>query len=104
MSPFATNIVPFAESPWTTGNQFPSIDTLAIIAKMFYFTASKIASNQNQYMNKSKYLYESPAVTTVEVKAEGVICVSPTAERRSYGVANSGVTEELDGDGNWNWD
>ena len=55
-------------------------------------------------MNKSTFLYESPAMTIVEVNVEGVICVSPTAERRSYGVANSGVTEELDGDGNWNWD
>jgi len=55
-------------------------------------------------MNKSIILYESPAMTIVEVNVEGVICVSPTAERRSYGVANSGVTEELDGDGNWNWD
>lgn len=56
-------------------------------------------------MNKSYILYESPAMTIVEVNVEGVICVSPTAERRSYGVANSDVaSNELDSDGNWNWD
>ena len=57
-------------------------------------------------MEKSKCLYESPAVAIVAVKTEGVICVSPTASRRSYGAANAEVAtnEMMDSDGSWIWD
>jgi len=56
-------------------------------------------------MEKSKCLYECPAVAIVAVKTEGVICVSPTASRRSYGAANADVaTNEMDSDGSWIWD
>ena len=56
-------------------------------------------------MKKCKSLYETPAMTIVEVNPQGVICYSPTATRGSYGEANAGVAaNEKDSDGNWNWD
>lgn len=49
--------------------------------------------------------YTAPTTTVVVMQHTQMLMASGTeANRRSYGTANEGVTDELDSDGSWKWE
>ena len=55
---------------------------------------------------KTRKTYEKPTTTVVELRHRTQLLTgSVQANRSSYGTANDGVnTDELDGDGSWEWE
>lgn len=55
---------------------------------------------------KTRKTYERPTTTVVELRHRTQLLTgSVQANRSSYGTANDGVnTDELDGDGSWEWE
>ena len=55
---------------------------------------------------KTRKTYEKPTTTVVVMQHTQMLMTSGTeANRSSYGTANDGVnTDELDGDGSWEWE
>ena len=54
---------------------------------------------------KTRKTYEKPTMTVVELRHRTQLLTgSVQANRSSYGTANYGVTDELDGDGSWEWE
>lgn len=55
---------------------------------------------------KTRKTYEKPTTMVVVMQHTQLLMASGTeANRRSYGTANEGVdTDELDSDGNWEWE
>ena len=55
---------------------------------------------------KTRKTYEKPTTTVVVMQHTQMLMTSGTeADRSSYGTANYGVdTDELDGDGSWEWE
>ena len=54
---------------------------------------------------KTRKTYEKPTTTVVVMQHTQMLMTSGTeANRSGYGTANDGVTDELDGDGSWEWE
>jgi len=58
---------------------------------------------------KTRKTYEKPTMTFVELRHRTHLLLQASgvqSTRNSYGTANYGVTpnEQLDSDGNWNWE
>ena len=54
---------------------------------------------------KTRKTYEKPTTTVVVMQHTQMLMASGTeANRRSYGTANDGVTDELASDGSWKWE